>query len=116
MQLIEAIGRKAKDNPGVDVLTNESKALGYGHQGLKEHDVSKVEEVKSSQGRNVKITVRMQKQRAITTSPLYYKYDIQKYDLHPNYHFDKVAHMRARRSSAATVSTQRRLPRRPSSP
>jgi len=65
-------------------LTDESKSLGYGHQGLKEHDVSKVEEVKSSQGRNGKITVRMQKQRAITTNPLYYKYDIQKYDLHPN--------------------------------
>ena len=74
-------------------MTNESKSLGYSHQGLREHSVGKVEEVKSSQGRNGKITVRMQKQRVITTSPLYYKYDIQKYDLHPNYYFDKVAHM-----------------------
>jgi len=73
-------------------LTND-KALAYGHQGLTEHEVSKVEEVRSSKGRNGKITVRLQKQRAITTSPLYYKYDIQKYDLHPNYYFDKVTHM-----------------------
>ncbi len=71
----------------------ESKSLAYGHQGLKETGVSKVEEVMSSKGRNGKVTVRLSKQRAITTSPLYYKYEIQKYDLHPNYYFDSVADM-----------------------
>jgi nitric oxide reductase NorQ protein len=71
----------------------ESKSLAYGHQGLKEMGVSKVEEVMSSKGRNGKVTVRLSKQRAITTSPLYYKYEIQKYDLHPNYYFDGVADM-----------------------
>ncbi|RLI10489.1 AAA family ATPase [Candidatus Bathyarchaeota archaeon] len=37
-----------------------------------------------------KITVRLKKQRAMSKSPLYYKYDIQKYDLHPNYYFTEV--------------------------
>lgn len=71
----------------------ESKSLAYGQQGLKEMGVSKVEEVMSSKGRNGKVTVRLSKQRAITTSPLYYKYEIQKYDLHPSYYFDSVADM-----------------------
>jgi nitric oxide reductase NorQ protein len=70
---------------------SENKTLAYGHQGLKEADVSKVEEVMSSKGKNGKITVRLSKQRAITTSPLYEKYEIQKYDLHPNYYFDSCA-------------------------
>jgi nitric oxide reductase NorQ protein len=67
--------------------------LAYGHQGLKEMGVSKVEEVMSSKGRNRKVTVRLSKQKAITMSPLYYKYEIQKYDLHPNYYFDNVMDM-----------------------
>ncbi|UCH57030.1 MAG: hypothetical protein JSV18_06755, partial [Candidatus Bathyarchaeota archaeon] len=72
-------------------MTNEESAsLAYGHQGVKEQEISKVEEVMSSKGRNGKITVRLSKQRAITKSPLYYKYDIQKYDLHPNYYFDEI--------------------------
>jgi len=71
----------------------ESKSLAYGQQGLKEMGVSKVEEVMSSKGRNGKVTVRLSKQRVITTSPLYYKYEIQKYDLHPSYYFDSVADM-----------------------
>jgi nitric oxide reductase NorQ protein len=74
-------------------MADEGKILGFGQHGLKEHGVGKVEEIKSSQGRNGKITVRMQKQRAITTSPLYYNYDIQKYDLHPNYHFEEVENL-----------------------
>jgi nitric oxide reductase NorQ protein len=72
---------------------NEKASLAYGHQGLKETGISKVEEVMSSKGKNGKITVRLLKQRAITTSPLYYKYEIQKYDLHPSYHFDNVEDM-----------------------
>jgi len=67
---------------------SENKALAFGHQGLKETHVSKVEEVMTSKGKNGKITVRFSKQRAITTSPLYEKYEIQKYDLHPSYYFD----------------------------
>jgi nitric oxide reductase NorQ protein len=69
----------------------EKKAVGYGHQGLRKTEVSKVEEVTSSRSDKGKITVRFSKQRAITTSPLYYKYEIQKYDLHPNYYFDDCA-------------------------
>jgi nitric oxide reductase NorQ protein len=72
---------------------SETKSLGYGRQGLKETDIGKVEEVMSSKTRKRKITVRLSKQRAITTSPLYYKYDIQKYDLHPGYYFDNVTEM-----------------------
>ncbi len=71
----------------------ENKSLGYGVQGLKDMGVGKVEEVVSSKGDNGKITVRLSKQRAITTSPLYYKYEIQKYDLHPSYYFDNVKEM-----------------------
>jgi len=74
-------------------MGNDKKSLAYGHEGLKEQISSKVEEVKSSRGRNGKITVRLAKQRAITTSPLYDKYEIQDYDLHPNYYFDEVADM-----------------------
>lgn len=68
----------------------KSPSMAYGHQGLKERGISKVEEVMSSKGKNGKITVRFTKQRAITTSPLYHKYEIQKYDLHPNYYFDEI--------------------------
>jgi len=75
-------------------MTNDKKAsLAYGHQGLKDQDVSLVEEVRSTKGPSGKITVRLAKQRVITTSPLFYKYDIQKYDLHPNYYFDDVAEL-----------------------
>jgi nitric oxide reductase NorQ protein len=75
------------------VSKSKSKSVAYGHQGLKETEISKVEEVMSSKGRNGKITVRLSKQRAITTSPLYHSYEIQKYDLHPNYYFDEIADM-----------------------
>ena len=71
----------------------DQKALSYGHQGRREHGISKVQEVMSTKGRNGKITVHLSKQRTITTSPLYYKYDIQKYDLHPGYYFDDIANM-----------------------
>jgi hypothetical protein len=66
----------------------KNEKVTYGHQGLREHGRSLVEEVLSSQGRNGKITVRLKKQRPMSRSPLYHKYDIQKYDLHPNYYFD----------------------------
>jgi nitric oxide reductase NorQ protein len=66
----------------------DKKAVGYGHQGLRKTEVSKVEEIMSSRSDKGKITVRLSKQRAIMNSPLYYKYEIQKYDLHPGYYFD----------------------------
>ena len=69
----------------------DKKAVGYGHQGLRKTEVSKVEEVMSSRSDKGKITVRLSKQRAITSSPLYHKYEIQKYDLHPSYYFDDCA-------------------------
>jgi nitric oxide reductase NorQ protein len=69
----------------------KSEKVGYGHQGLREHGQSLVEEVLSSQGKNGKITVRLKKQRPMSRSPLYHKYDIQKYDLHPSYFFDELA-------------------------
>ncbi len=69
----------------------DKKSVAYGHQGLRETGVSKVEEVMSSRSDKGKITVRLSKQRAITNSPLYYKYEIQKYDLHPGYYFDDCA-------------------------
>jgi nitric oxide reductase NorQ protein len=74
-------------------LTKEEKSLGHSHQNFNKQDIGKVEEVMSAKRKNSKITVRLAKQRVITTSPLYYKYDIQKYDLHPNYYFDDVADM-----------------------
>jgi nitric oxide reductase NorQ protein len=36
---------------------------------------------------NGKISVSIDKERPMSQSPLYYKYEIQKYDLHPNYSF-----------------------------
>ena len=66
----------------------EKKTVSYRRQDLRKTGVSKVEEVMSSRSDKGKITVRLSKQRVITTSPLYNKYEIQKYDLHPNYYFD----------------------------
>lgn len=66
---------------------SKQKALAYGHQGLNEKGVSKVEEVMSFKRKKNKITVRLMKQRAMSQSPLYHKYEIQKYDLHPNYYY-----------------------------
>lgn len=65
----------------------KQKSLAYGHDRLRESGVSKVEEVMSIKQKQHKITVRLTKQKAMSQSPLYYSYDIQKYDLHPNYFF-----------------------------
>jgi len=66
---------------------NRQKTVGYAHQGLQDHGASKVEEVTSLNRDQNKITIRLTKTRAMSKSPLYHKYDIQKYDLHPNYDF-----------------------------
>lgn len=43
--------------------------------------------VSSAQRPNGKISVSINKERPMSQSPLYHKYDIKKYDLHPNYSF-----------------------------
>jgi nitric oxide reductase NorQ protein len=62
--------------------------LSYGHQGQKETaDASRVEEVTSLRKEKFKVTVSLNKERPMSKSPLYEKYDIQRYDLHPNFSF-----------------------------
>jgi len=66
--------------------------LVYGHQGLKEkQESSRMTIVSSAQRPNGKISVSINKERPMSQSPLYHKYDIQKYDLHPNYSFAHLA-------------------------
>ncbi|MGD6807447.1 MAG: hypothetical protein ACQCN4_10875, partial [Candidatus Bathyarchaeia archaeon] len=60
----------------------------YGHQGLKEKEAaSRIQEVSSLRRDKFKVTVSLDKERPMSTSPLYYKYNIQRFDLHPNYSF-----------------------------
>jgi nitric oxide reductase NorQ protein len=62
--------------------------VSYGHQGLKDgSEVSRVEEVSSLRRDKFKVTVSLNKKRPMSKSPLYDRYDIQRYDLHPNYSF-----------------------------
>ncbi len=70
---------------------DDQRTVDYGRQIDKVADVNKVEEVMSSKGKKGKITVRISKQRSRSRSPLYFKYEIQKYDLHPGYYFDSTA-------------------------
>lgn len=64
----------------------------YGHQGAKDpQETSRIEVVSSVRRRNGKVLVSINKERPMSESPLYYKYDIQKYDLHPNYSFAHLA-------------------------
>ena len=65
--------------------------LSYGHQGLRdEKAVSRMKVISSTRNKNGKIMVTLDKERPMSQSPHYEKYDIQRYDLHPNYSF---AHM-----------------------
>ncbi|MGD0159778.1 MAG: AAA family ATPase [Candidatus Bathyarchaeia archaeon] len=50
-------------------------------------DSSRIEVISSVRRGNSKITVSVNKDRPMSQSPLYNKYDIQRYDLHPNYSF-----------------------------
>jgi nitric oxide reductase NorQ protein len=62
--------------------------MSYGHQGVsEEYEHSRVEEVSSLRRDKFKVTVSLNKERPMSKSPLYEKYDIQRYDLHPNYSF-----------------------------
>jgi nitric oxide reductase NorQ protein len=68
--------------------------LSYGHQGLKEEEAtSRVQKISSIRRDNYRITVSMEKERPMSQSPLYHKYDIQRYDLHPNYSFAHLSDM-----------------------
>jgi nitric oxide reductase NorQ protein len=68
--------------------------LSYKHQGLKEtEEASRMEVVTSLRREKFKITVSVNKERPMSQSPLYNKYSIQRYDLHPNYSFAHLADM-----------------------
>ncbi|MEJ5327523.1 MAG: AAA family ATPase [Candidatus Bathyarchaeia archaeon] len=68
--------------------------MSYGHQGLREErTISRIEEVSSLRQDLFRVTVSINKERPMSKSPLYNKYDIQKYDLHPNYSFAHLEDM-----------------------
>jgi nitric oxide reductase NorQ protein len=65
--------------------------MSYGHQGLSEEtEASRIEEVSSLRRDKFKVTVSLNKERPMSKSPLYDKYDIQRYDLHPNSSFSQL--------------------------
>ena len=60
----------------------------YGHQGEREKaEASRIEQVTSLKQERFRVTVSLNKERPMSKSPLYDKYDIQRYDLHPNFNF-----------------------------
>ena len=62
--------------------------MSYGHQGIKEKsEASRIKEVSSLKENNFKVTVSLDKERPMSKCPLYEKYNIQRYDLHPNFSF-----------------------------
>jgi len=68
--------------------------LSHRHQGLKDKaEASRVQEVTSLRRDKFRVTVSLNKERPMSKSPLYDKYDIQKYDLHPNYSFQHLDDM-----------------------
>jgi nitric oxide reductase NorQ protein len=68
--------------------------LSYGHQGQREKtEITKIEEVSSLRREKFKVMVSLNKERPMSKSPLYEKYDIQRYDLHPNYGFAHLDEM-----------------------
>ena len=68
--------------------------MSYGHQGLKEAtEASRVEEVSTLKQDKFRVMVSLNKERPMSKSPLYEKYNIQRYDLHPNYSFAHLEEM-----------------------
>ncbi|MEM0488367.1 MAG: AAA family ATPase [Candidatus Bathyarchaeia archaeon] len=60
----------------------------YGTDAYKKSGSAKLKtEVVSLKTENAKVTVNIKKRKEMSRSPLYYKYDIAKYDLHPGYEF-----------------------------
>jgi len=86
--------------------------LGYGHQGLrKAEETSRIQRVTSIRRDNYKITVSINRERCMSQSPLYHKYEIQKYDLHPNYSFAHLADMIPKNTPEYIDSGQRYVER-----
>jgi nitric oxide reductase NorQ protein len=76
------------------IIPKGNLSLSYGHQGLKEStEASKVEEVASFRRKKFRVTVSINKERPMSQSPLYEKYAIQKYDLHPDFSFAHFAEL-----------------------
>jgi nitric oxide reductase NorQ protein len=66
----------------------------YGHQGIREKsEASRIQEVSSLKQGKSRVTVSLDKERPMSRSPLYEKYAIQKYDLHPNFSFAHLDEM-----------------------
>ncbi|MCW8802073.1 MAG: hypothetical protein OQK81_01820, partial [Candidatus Bathyarchaeota archaeon] len=62
--------------------------MSYGHQGLRdEEEKSRMKLVSSARNEKGKIKVTLEKERPMSQCPLYDKYEIQRYDLHPGYSF-----------------------------
>jgi nitric oxide reductase NorQ protein len=68
--------------------------LSYGHQGERDaEEESRVREVTSLRRDKFRVVVSLDKERPMSKSPLYDKYEIQRYDLHPNYSFQHLEDM-----------------------
>jgi nitric oxide reductase NorQ protein len=68
--------------------------LTYSHQGVKEkQEASRVEEVTSVRTDEYRVTVSLNKERAMSQCPLYSRYNIQRYNLHPDYSFAPLVDM-----------------------
>ncbi len=68
--------------------------MSYSHQGLREKEAaSRIQEVSSLRSDKYRVTVSLDKERPMSKCPLYDKYDISKYDLHPNFSFNHLDEM-----------------------
>jgi len=86
--------------------------LSYKHQGLKDNaEESRVQEVTSLRRDKFRVTVSLNKERPMSKSPLYDKYDIRKYDLHPNYSFQHLDDMIPKNTPEYIDSGQRYVER-----
>jgi nitric oxide reductase NorQ protein len=70
-----------------------------------------VQEVTSLRRDKFRVTVSLNKERPMSKSPLYDKYDIRKYDLHPNYSFQHFDDMIPRNTPEYIDSGQRYVER-----
>jgi nitric oxide reductase NorQ protein len=86
--------------------------LSYKHQGLKDNaEESRVQEVTSLRRDKFRVTVSLNKERPMSKSPFYDKYDIRKYDLHPNYSFQHLDDMIPKNTPEYIDSGQRYVER-----